>query len=100
MKDYKMKNKTCGECERFNKDLFFCKLDKECRSRFPAQDACDMFEPIHKITIGDKIRQMSDEELAKFLRQINRCPPGECRSDKCELCWLQYIREEAKDERY
>lgn len=45
-----MTTKTCGECWYFDKVLFFCRLCKNLSRRFPAQDACDIFEPIPEIT--------------------------------------------------
>ena len=53
-------------------------------------------------TRGDKIRAMTDEELAEFLNH-SACPPGEdvteCCSDEdggavpemCNLCWLDWL---------
>ena len=65
---------------------------------------------------ADKIRSMSDEELAKFCgKDMDACPPG-CDSGKCidELyahgegtylsdkqcmeCWLDWLRQEARHE--
>lgn len=91
-----MKTKTCGECRiarpSGRQGWMYCP-----RKRDTVLSEAEQCETPY-MTIGDKIRQMSDEELAKFLRAGTRCPPGECRSDRCELCWLQYIKEEAKDE--
>ena len=47
-------------------------------------------------TNADRIREMSDEELAKKLSPGN-CPPGivsyeHCGHIKCEKCWLSYLR--------
>jgi hypothetical protein len=91
----KLNNKTCKDCRyMLHKDTFeVCTLRMTETAMF--DNACEHFTPP---TVGDRIRQMSDEELAEFLRAVKRCPPGECRSDRCALCWLQYIQEEAKDE--
>ena len=42
-------------------------------------------------TNGDRIRAMTDDEMAKI---INRgCPPGEAKcNDRCALCWLKWLR--------
>ena len=60
------------------------------------------------MTNGDKIRQMSDEELAVYLRAAGDgavCPgdPGylvKCSdpSTSCYKCWLNWLKQEAKDE--
>ena len=54
------------------------------------------------ITNADRIRSMTDEELAEFLNH-SACPPGEdvteCCSDEdggavpemCNLCWLDWL---------
>ena len=92
-----MKNKNCGECKHFVVSNYLDVCTVFCENYKTDSSACDYFEP-KVITNGDRIRHMSDEELVKFLQKVKRCPPGECRSDKCESCWLQYIQEEAKDE--
>ena len=57
---------------------------------------CDCFEPQ---TNADRIRAMSDEELAKWHKQIieGYCPvpTSECRSE-CKGCWLDWLKQEAK----
>lgn len=56
-----MKNKTCGECRKHDIDCFIAKQAK----------ACEYFEPKIK-TNGDRIRSMSDEELAKkFVHKVS-----------------------------
>jgi hypothetical protein len=54
--------KTCGECK-----WFVLNSEGQCRSidveENANNDCCSFFEP-KVITNGDKIRQMSDEELA------------------------------------
>ena len=57
-----MKNKTCGECLYY--DDPFCDYHEMQVAR--KRKSCDLFEPKEKPpTIGDKIRQMSDDELAE-----------------------------------
>ena len=58
------------------------------------------------MTWGDKIRSMTDEELAEFMN-CGACPPGKdvselCHDedggsvpDMCNLCWLDWLKEEA-----
>ena len=57
------------------------------------------------ITNADKIRAMTDEELANLLGQFDEgcsfpergtCPPG--RDFSCYPCWLDWMKQEAKDD--
>lgn len=42
-------------------------------------------------TNGDRIRAMTDEEMAKILN--GGCPPGGANCYwRCELCWLDWLR--------
>lgn len=91
-----MKTKTCGEC-KYYVPYSIC----PCVGVNNITDYCERFEP-KVITNGDKIRQMSDEELAKKFGYP--CPPlykKHCRGDnpeECAECWLNWLRQEAKDE--
>lgn len=48
------------------------------------------------ITNGDKIRQMTDEELAEFMRG---CPKNSAHNmcagegDVCKQCWLDWLKQ-------
>lgn len=61
--------------------------------------------PVPKpMTKGDKVRSMSDEELADYHAWMCGCPPGRdsifCgKIDKigCVGCWLDWLREEATE---
>ena len=56
--------KTCGECLYY--DDPFC--DYYAMKVAGTKKSCDLFDPKEKPpTIGDRIRQMSDEELAEKL---------------------------------
>ena len=60
-----------------------------------------------KLTNADKLRTMSDEELAIYHAEHCGCPPGEdpafhgysCNIDAigCVNCWTKWLREEADD---
>ncbi len=53
------------------------------------------------MTNGDKIRQMSDEELAEFIAGDKACmnmPESECKYVNCDACLLKYIKTEAYNE--
>lgn len=63
----------------------------------------DYPKPRKTITNANKIRSMSDEELAEWLKNIryswtcvprdngNRCADFE---DDCKACWLDWLRQE------
>ena len=48
-------------------------------------------------TNADRIRAMSDEELAKWCNDYNfNCPPVECKENGCEKCWLDWLKQEVE----
>lgn len=55
------------------------------------------------LTNADRIRAMTDEELAEFLGKVSdggygMCAPGhyDCTGkDSCAPCWLDWLRQEA-----
>lgn len=53
------------------------------------------YEPPQPKTNADRLRSMTDEELARFLGVSDACPPSnpECEHE-CYLCWLDWLREE------
>lgn len=56
--------KTCGECRHISADSLYCKkLLCSLSSRDQVSPFCGEWEPK---TNGDKIRQMSNEELAEY----------------------------------
>lgn len=73
----------------------YCKADcalrgeenlKECKGHIPMSNA-------------DRIRSMTDEELAKILGDKCICPPtSECAkmSGDCVACWIQWLRQPAE----
>ena len=61
------------------------------------------------MTNGDRIRQMSDEELADFIDKgrisiqdkfcdENAAMDVECDDRECTQCWLEWLRKEANDD--
>lgn len=60
-----MKTKTCGECHFYEHPAGQCSKVIEYNNCHITDKACEYFEP--KPTIGDKIRQMSNTELAEML---------------------------------
>lgn len=63
-----MSNKTCGECKYLDGERYCQFLDFEPK---PEMGGCANFEP--KPTNGDRIRQMSNEELAEFFSLAFMC---------------------------
>ena len=92
-----------------------CKSCKKKDKREYADDcfACDNGDqweakrhrsPNKPQTNADRIRAMSDEELAEFMRPWDSgCPrwkenPLPCSDwDNCGECWLKWLKEEVKD---
>lgn len=67
--------------------------------------ACKVYEPKEKKTNADRIRSMSDEELAEFLEKIvsgNRdviginCVNSKCENWKCTECIGRWLQSEAE----
>ncbi len=67
-------------------------------------EECKKYKSKYTKTNADRIRAMTDEELAEFLWKyagIGVCPPITCTAtEKCgaEKCWLDWLREEAGKE--
>lgn len=78
---------------------------KSCRGFISLQDG-KFYEYVEKPfmppqTNADRIRAMSDEELAAF-RAGGHCPPSrrfpDCATiEPCSKCWLEYLRQPVKD---
>lgn len=113
-----MTNKTCGECKHLNRELAFCRA---CGAKWLKDTDganCKYFEKITKPTNGDKIRQMSDEELALMIVPkvmfcdgcpvkceenaiplIDECPFGTDNiKNICVQRVIAWLKQEAKDE--
>lgn len=95
-----MKNKTCGECKHYgtphNCVCIFAQPDYNAVDK-----GCKDFER-RIITNGDRIREMSNEELARLFAYP--CPPGikkKCSgrdNEECRLCWLNRLNAPAESE--
>ena len=55
------------------------------------------------MTNADRIRSMTNEELATFIEEAS-CPPTcyrthiyECRKEDCAPCWLAWLQAEVKE---
>ena len=65
---------------------------------------CNYKECSHRTepqTNADKIRSMSDEEMADLInREIGYCAPtGDCEkmSNDCKACWLDWLKQSAEE---
>ena len=56
------------------------------------------------VTNAQKIRAMSDEELADLIdRELECCPPtGDCEkmSNDCKACWIDWLKQPVKENNY
>ena len=83
---YETKNGRCG-----------LKGSYAYRRKCYAEDFCRCHEPQ---TNADRIRAMSDEELATILGDKCICPPtGECTRQygDCIACWLEWLKQPAEE---
>lgn len=80
---------NCRECDR----RYACDIDP---------DKCDEWPDPVPITNADRIRAMSDEELASFIdsETTNCAPHGDCKKvcDDCKACWLYWLQQPAEGE--
>ena len=89
-----------SECKH-RKPNGVCVIDIEVVYRGYCVDGpCSCFEPK---TNADKVRAMTDEELAEFCSRAGNaypCPPGKKWPHACEAgcgnCWLDWLKQEAE----
>ena len=87
--------KTCGECKNFQEVCDFV-------TQTTNAEECMNFEKKAR-TNGDKIRQMSNKELADYLSStdVNACMKDRdyCKEEtwKCDKCWLEWLNSEVKE---
>lgn len=95
-----MNNPNCGTCGMLN-SRGFCSLTA---CRFPVSCTAVVWAPPPR-TNADRIRAMSDEELAMLLEGCV-CPKKPCPdidrdtpTDKkrCTECWLDWLKEEVEE---
>ena len=84
-------------------DLEIFRKIAQCEDKEQMQRVIDEYNESQKLTFtnADRIRAMSDEELAKILGDKCICPPiGECAkvSGDCEKCWLEWLQQPAVEE--
>lgn len=100
----KSNNKICGECRYFSEDGGYCIYWCDIKTN---TEPCELFELPKKLTNGDRIRAMSDEELVMVIWKslCGFCPHnGEgnyCNKMTAKTCievGLEWLKKEAKDE--
>lgn len=64
----------------------------------------EFFEAPKPLTHADRIRAMSDEELAEFIQTSDSCPQNKgddypiCdHAESCQMCWLDWLRQEENE---
>ena len=100
-------NELCLYCGRYKeRHLGAC---DGCRWKKVLELATNLQPTCNNVaTNADRIRAMSDEELAEFLIQDGDCPPERMYPDGCPNCdrvtpkvccdcWLDWLRQEAKE---
>ena len=85
-----------GVCER-------CTENGNCAWQNHDETICRE-KPAFPITNADRIRSMTDEELAEMMSPIGSgCPPAmrggvDCSGQiSCYRCWLDWLKQEAKE---
>ena len=99
-----MKCGECGNtlppCDGFSKQVF-CKRFHLHMGIYEDASRCRDFEKRPQ-TNADRIRAMTDEELANFVSlccgwTCAECPVGrECNGDECFSTWLDWLKQEAQ----
>jgi hypothetical protein len=109
-----MANKTCGECRYYHpifehEGVCIATSDLHKTCDFTSDCAIGGFNPKPSPTNGDKIRQMSNEELATWgMYDLGTCPTfekrqtcpkrGECSASEVEDCWRDWLNAPAESE--
>ena len=76
--------------------------DRNCPGVATYVFGCAQYEKRNPRTNGDRIRAMTDEELAKYLEGFGGTPPtcdtdGERDYKKCRDCWLDWLKQEVQE---
>ena len=89
----------CVMCKHEGRDLY----DGCCECEYPenSDDPPAKYKP-KPMTNADRLRAMSDEELAKYFGEVKTwggCPNHGARNctENCADCWLDWLRQEATD---
>lgn len=77
-----------------------CKYKESCGYEFCLDDCCPEFEAAVEIN-ADRIRAMSDEELAAFFDEPELCKGKaltDCMYKGCKMCILEWLKQPAEGE--
>lgn len=92
-----------GEWQDMGARIPYCKCKKEKGTILGPKDCvnCAEYHSKYKKTNADRIRNMSDEELAKFITSgyyQPHCPVGSCPVvEDCEDCWMEWLKKEVEE---
>ena len=71
-----------------------CRWQECCGYEYCNAPECAEYDP-GVITNGDRVRDMSDEELGWVASGTDRCPPGKnrntCGPGTCASCWSEWF---------
>lgn len=83
----------CNECQNEN---ICCDGNHELTRLGCAENDWCCFVPI---TNADKIRSMTDEELAEWLEyRDDNCPRARCPGGSCHDCWIDWLKSPVEEE--
>lgn len=91
----------CYDCENassINGELWCSLFFHPCSQTIACSRNAPKPEP-KPITNADRIRSMTDEELAEEMgTTIDRCPPSStiCPKGGCQDCWLGWLKQEVE----
>ena len=91
IEEYKKSMPRCKDCTGFGWG--------ECKTAGENEVACKDFERKPKLTYADRIRKMTDEELAEFFDKISDCQTCIDNTSKCHMecidSRLKWLKQEA-----
>lgn len=100
-----MSGSPCPYYDCHNRNSFgYCKTTVCIKPKYSNLGTAQYGQVVQKriITNGDRIRAMSDEELAEkfFLFPCVHVLDDKvkCKDDGCKKCWMRWLREECKNE--
>lgn len=86
-----MEHEKCATCKRSSKADGWV----VCANCLHNNSRKDRYEPL---TNADRIRNMTDEELATFLGDVDCCNPNHCEPGMyCGRCWLDWLKAPADE---
>lgn len=91
-----------SDCKYYSKPTHWNSGEESCNLRddwFIPCENCPHYDSKNRRTNADKIRSMSDEELAEWKEALS-IPPGadcrDCKFESCTECWLDWLKQEAE----